>query len=550
MSLEVVASTPLSQPVQASELTLLQVQELLQRLGAAEQQISTQAQQLAAQSQELTFRQSRIDALIQEIRLLRHQRFAAKSEQMDSKQRQLFEEANAEDLAAAEQQLANLGVKPARTGSAPQVPRRQALPAHLPRVDIHHEPADTHCGCGQEMVRISQDVSERLDYVPGEFQVERHIRGVYKCMCCNRLQQEPMPAQLIESGLPTPRLLAHVLVSKHDDHLPLYRQSEIFARSKVHIAVSTLADWAGKGGGSLIPLVDALKVDLLQMPVLHADETRLQILRNKGESQHGYVWAYASTKGSQAPIVIYDVQPGRGGKYPKAFLSTAQPRIGGAQDPPIRWQGHLVVDDYAGYKHLFEDPSAPVVEVGCWAHVRRKFFELHVATQSPLAQRALEQIGQLYDVERQISDGDLNDEHITQLRQREALPRLQAFEAWLRAQREQVLDGSTTAKAMDYALKRWPSLVRYASDARLPIDNNRVENLIRPWALGRKNWLFAGSLAAAQRAGAIMSLIETARLNGHNPLAYLTDVFERLPTHPNSRIAELLPTHWQPRTTN
>jgi hypothetical protein len=247
---------------------------------------------------------------------------------------------------------------------------------------------------------------------------------------------------------------------------------------------------------------------------------------------------------------VYQIKGSRSGAHAKAFLTyqIPPPEPGGA--PTQRsWGGHLMVDDYAGYKALFGDTqhsTTPVVELGCWAHVRRKFFELHAAAKSSLAHEVLQHIGHLYAIERQCREDQLDVEAITELRQQQAKPRLQALHAWLQAQRERVGDGTATAKAMDYTLKRWSALVRYAEDGRLPIDNNRLENHIRPWALGRKNWLHCGSLAAGERSADIMSLIETAKINGIEPQAYLTDVLTRLPTHPNSRIAELLPTSWQP----
>lgn len=443
---------------------------------------------------------------------------------------------------------------------------RQALPASLPRVDIAHEPDNTTCGCGKPLSRISQDVSERLDYVPGVFRVERHIRGVWACKCCAQLRQEPMPAQIIDAGIPTARLLAQVLTAKYDDHLPLYRQGEIYERAGVQISSSTLADWVGACAAALAPSASSLKAQLLQAQVLHADESPITILARKGEKTRGYIWAYATGAHEAVHAVVYRVKPGRSGVHARDFLQHAPPRPDvdqGHSDPPRarRWCGHLVVDDYGGYKALFaplganpEDADGDangdgrsIIEVGCWAHVRRKFFELHVAAKSPLAEVALAHIGALYGVERAIHDAGLDVAAAAARRQQESKPRLLAPHAWLLAQRASITDGTGSANAMDYCLKRWPALVRYADDGRLPMDNNRIENQIRPWALGRKNWLFSGSLAAGARAADIMSLIQTVKMNHIEPLAYLTDVLTRLPTHPNSRIEELLPTRWRPQ---
>jgi len=369
-----------------------------------------------------------------------------------------------------------------------------------------------------------------------------------------------MPAQIIESGIPTARLLAQVLIAKYDDHLPLYRQNEIYARSGVDISGSTLADWVGACGVALAPIVQALKVQLLQCQVLHADESPITILGGKGDKKRGYIWAYASGVHEAVAAVVYQVKEGRSGQHARDFLQHAPPVRAvheTGNDPPgiKRWAGYLVVDDYGGYKALFAPGAAvgddvnantSIIEVGCWAHVRRKFFELHVASKSTLAQTALAHIGALYAVEREIRDEGLNLEQALARRQTQSVPRLAALHDWLKASREQVTDGTATAKAMDYTLKRWPALARYANDARLPMDNNRIENQIRPWAVGRKNWLFSGSLAAGARAANIMSLIQSAKMNGIEPLAYLTDVLTRLPTHPNSRIDELLPTRWRP----
>jgi len=531
------------QNLQESELRTLAL-TLLERIGQNSKKIQTQ-------DTELKQRQAQIDALTHEIRLLRHLRFTAKNESLFANQRQLFDEANTEDIAAAEQKLSQLST-PAAAATPKKQPARQTLPAELPRVEVRHEPSNTTCDCGQGMKRISEDVSERLDYVPGTFRVERHIRGVWACSCCECVRQQAMPAQIINGGIPTSALLAQVVVSKYLDHLPLFRQSKMYQRAGVELSLSTLADWVGACGVALAPLVQALKAQLLQARLLHADESPLTILGSKGETKRGYIWAYASGAHEPLQATVFEVHSGRSGRFAREFLRHEAPRsVSPGTDPPSAksWSGFLLVDDYAGYKALFA-PAAEacekIIELGCWAHVRRKFFELHVADKSELAASALEQIAALYALESTMREQNLPLPVILQQRQQEAKPRLQALHDWLLASRAKVSDGSATAKALDYALKRWPALVRYCEDATLPLDNNRIENLIRPWALGRKNWLFSGSLAAAQRAAGIVSLLQSAKLNGHEPLAYLSDVLKRLPTHPNSRIAELLPTTWLP----
>lgn len=338
-----------------------------------------------------------------------------------------------------------------------------------------------------------------------------------------------MPAQVIDKGIPTSGLLSHVLVAKYADHLPLYRQEKIFGRAGMVISRSTLADWVGRCGVALQPLVDALRETLVTHPVLHADETPVQMLSpGKKKTHRAYVWAYASTPFAPIKSVVYDFAPSRAGEHARKFLQT--------------WQGKLVRDDFAGYKAGFEQG---VTEIGCMAHARRKFFDLHTANKSQLAEYALVQISLLYDIERQVKTLDPGQRQ--QIREEKARPILDAFHQWLVAQRQQVPDGSAIARAIDYSLKRWMALTRYCDDGAVPIDNNWVENQIRPWALGRSNWLFAGSLRSGQRAAAVMSLIQSAKMNGHDPYAYLKDVLERLPTQRVSMINELLPHNWVPR---
>jgi len=331
---------------------------------------------------------------------------------------------------------------------------------------------------------------------------------------------------VIDKGIPTAGLLAHVMVAKFADHLPLYRQEKIFGRAGLPIARSTLAQWIGQTGVQLQPLVDALREHVLAQGVIHADETPVQMLAPGEKKTHrAYVWAYSTTPFSALKAVVYDFSPSRAGEHARNFLGT--------------WNGKLVCDDFAGYKASFE---LGITEIGCMAHARRKFFDLHAANKSQLAEQALHSIGGLYEVERHAKE--MSDEARWRLRQETAVPIAEKLHEWMLAQRELVPEGSATAKALDYSLKRWVALTRYLEDGAVPIDNNQIENLIRPWALGRSNWLFAGSLRSGKRAAAIMSLIQSARMNGHDPYAYLKDVLMRLPTQRASEITQLLPQHW------
>lgn len=469
--------------------------------------------------------QARIDKLTYELAYYKRQRYGVKAEHLSAEQAQLFEETTAADLAAIGEQLEQLS--PSSPAKEKGQAKRKPLPAELPRTEIHHEPETTTCACGCQMKRIGEDVAEKLDYTPGTFTVERHIRGKWTCAQCATLVQAPVPAHVIDKGIPTTGLLAQVLIAKYLDHLPLYRQEAIFARAGLPIPQSTLAQWVGQMGVALQPLVDALKDEMLAHPVLHADETPVAMLDpGAGKTHRAYLWSYSIGAFEPVKAVVYDFAESRAGKHAQNFLG--------------EWRGTLVCDDYSGYKALIAEG---VTEAGCMAHARRKFFDLHASHQSQIASEALDYFQKFYAIERTIAE--LNSEDRQQIRRDQARPVVDEFEAWLKRRRQQVPNGSATAKAIDYSLRRWGALVHYLNDGQVPIDNNWIENRIRPIALGRKNWLFAGSLRAGQRAAAIMSLIQSAKLNGHDPFHYLKDVLSRLPTQPYSKIAELLPHRWQ-----
>lgn len=476
---------------------------------------------------EVRFKQAAIDKLTHEMAVLKRLKFAARSEVFRGEQQSLLEEAIEADLEAVAQELEQLS--PSTPPDAPKnQPKRAPLPPHLPRREILHEPTHTVCGCGCELKRIGEEVAEKLDYTPGVFTVERHIRGKWVCKRCETLTQAPVPAHVIDKGIPTTGLLAQVLVAKYAEPLPLYRQERIFERAGLALPRSTLARWVGACGVQLQLLVDALKGELLGHAVLHADETPVAMLKpGAGKTHRAYLWSYCT--GAFAPVqaVVFDFADSRAGRHAQAFLGT--------------WSGTLVCDDYSGYKALF---AQGVQEAGCLAHARRKFHELWANHQSQIAGEALQLFGALYDVEREARE--LGPNARLRLRQDKARPAADRLHAWLAAHRQKVPDGSATAKAIDYSLNRWAALTRYLDDPMLPADNNWVENQIRPIALGRNNWLFAGSLRAGQRAAAVMSLIHSARLNGHDAHAYLKDVLTRLPSTPTSRIGELLPHRWQP----
>lgn len=399
------------------------------------------------------------------------------------------------------------------------------MPDHLERVVHIHEPDSCTCGqCGASLVKIGEDVTEQLDVVPAKFFVHRHIRPQYACRPCETIEAAPIPPAIIDGSMATPGVFAWLIVSKFVDHLPLYRLERIAARDGLVLSRSTLASWVGYIGVALEPLYWRLINHVLNGATLHADETPVaQLDPGRGKTKRAYFWTYRSNVfGPDPPIVVFDYRLGRSGQFATEFLGSGR--------------GALMVDDYAGYKELFR---RGIIELACWAHARRKFFELHQAHACPVSAEALRRIAALYAIEARASE--LSVEQRAAVRHAEAKPRLDAFHAWLLERRSRVANGGALAKAIDYSLRRWEALARYAERGDWPIDNNPMENAIRSSAVGKKNWLFIGSEAAGKRAAIFYSLLETARINGIDPMAWLKDTLEKLPSWPNNRIDERLP---------
>lgn len=515
--------------------TLLAIAERDAQLSERDAQIAQHQKQvaehlatIATHEQSIVCKDSKIAALIAEVARLRRVQFAARSEKMDPAQRELFEESVAADIAAVETALDVLRANGALATAAPRSkPQRRALPPELARVETRHEPESCTCAdCGAALVAIGEHVSEKLDVKPLEFFVRREVYPQYACRVCQTVVAEPVAPSIVDRGIAAPGLIAQVAISKYVDHLPLYRQEAIYARSGVDIGRTSMAEWIGAAGVALAPLVAALRNELLSHPVLHADETPVALLDpGAGQTKRAYLFAYRTA--SADPIVVFDFCTSRSGRHARDFLGD--------------YRGALMVDDYGGYKALFANG---VTELGCWAHARRKFVDQYKASGSPIAQEAIGKIAALYAVEAKARDRDAADRHA--YRHEHAAPLIEALKAWLVRLRPTVAGNSGTAHAIDYTLKRWPALIRYLDDGRYPIDNNPIENAIRPIALGRKNWLFAGSQTAGQRAAAIMSLLATAKANGRDPHEWLTDVLTRLPTTKNRHIDQLLPHRWQP----
>jgi transposase len=495
-------------------------------LDAAERQ----RQIVQERDRAIVLRDARIGALTAEIARLRRVQFAAKSERMTAEQRGLFDETLAEDIAAVEAQLAALHANSPTANDTPSRPRRtptrRVLPDHLERVETRHEPTPCTCPtCQGALTHIGDHVSEKLSCKPLEFFVQRDIYPQYACRACEQVVAEPVAPAIIERGQADASVLAQVVIAKYVDHLPLYRQEAIYARSGIELSRSTLADWVGAVGVALQPLADRLTEHLRQQPVLHADETPVALLDPKaGKTRRAYLWVYRSTDhpGADPPRVVFRFHPDRSGDHARQFLKG--------------WRGSLMVDDYSGYKGLWQQG---IIELACWAHVRRKWFDQHAASGSAIAAEAVARIGRLYRIEREAAAMTVEDR--LAYRQRHAKPLLDALKVWLDDLQHTVMGQSGTARALAYTLRRWEALKRYLDDGARPIDNNAAENAIRPVALGRKNWLFAGSEQAGCRAAAIMSLLATAKANDIDPHAWLTDTLTRLPTTLDRDIDLLLP---------
>jgi len=486
------------------------------------------------QRETLQSREDEIQRLKLLILKLQRLSFGRKSEKLGRQIEQLelqLEELQAHRSASQAPTTAPPEAPATQTSAAPTPVKsgRHPLPEHLARRTKTHEPKQKTCpDCGQEMKKVGEDVSEMLEYVPAQFVVIRHVRPKFSCSCCQRMVQAEAPSRPITRGLAGPGLLAHVVVSKFADHLPLYRQSEMYERLGVELERSTLADWVGGVSYALGPLVEALRGYVMAAGKLHADDTPVPVLTpGLGKTKTGRLWAYVRDDrpagDSAAPAVWYAYSPDRKGEHPQQHLR--------------EFRGDLQADGYAGFNQLYEDGR--LREVACWAHVRRKFFDLHAAHASPIATEAVERIGQLYAIEDTIRGRPPEERQA--VRQTQARPLLESLHQWLQGTLANLSKKSETTAAVNYALNRWEALVRYCDDGRLEIDNNAAERALRAVALGRKNYLFAGSDRGGERAAAIYSLIGTAKLNGLDPEAYLRQLLDRISEHPINRITELLP---------
>jgi transposase len=480
---------------------------------------------------ELQAQQQLVAKLAHELQLFRRYLYGRRSERLDVDPAQLLLEF-ASWLKARE--AAPAAVVPSIPDAvAPAGPRpghgRHRLPAGLPRRRIEHALPEEQCACqacGARLVKIDEEISEQLDYQPASLFITEHVRFTYACPGCEAsVLTSPLPAQPIDKGRPGPGLLAQVVTAKYADHLPLNRQVDIFARHGVDLSRQTLCDWVAATAELLVPIYEDLTARVRGSRVIHTDDTTVPVQDpTRTQTRDGRLWVYVGD-GEPADIV-YDYTATRSRAGPIAFLGD--------------FRGYLQADAYAGYDALYA--TGRVIEVGCWAHARRYFWEAK-ATDAPRALIALGVIQQLYRVEMETKPLDADARRAR--RQAEARPVLERFKPWLDDQVGVVLPKSPIGEAVTYARAQWMALTRYLEDGALAIDNNAAERALRRVVTGRKNWLFCGSDVGGTRAAILYSVVATCKAHRIDPWAYLRDVLERIPTHPNRRRAELLPQAWK-----
>jgi transposase len=500
-----------------------------EQILSKDEQLLSKDEQLLRKDEQLASRDEEIERLKLLIAKLRRMQFGRKSEKLDWQIEQLelkldeLEASRAQQVAASPVSLAASDVNRAAKRA------RQPLPAHLPRETRKIPPKQETCpDCSGALKSLGEDVSEILEYVPEHFKVIQQVRPKLACVRCDKIVQAEAPSRPIERGMAGPGLLAHVLVSKYCDHLPLYRQSEIYAREGVELDRSTMAEWVGGCSRLLEPLVEALRRHVMSAAKLHADDTPVPVLApGNGKTKTGRLWTYVRDDrpwgDKTPPAVWFAYSPDRKGEHPKAHLR--------------EFTGKLQADGYAGYDAVYE--GGRVEEVACMAHIRRPFYDLYEAHKSAVAKEALERIAALYVIEDEIRGRSA--EQRREVRNARSRPLLDSLKQWFQETLGKLSTKSDTTKAIRYALGRWNELMRFCDDGHLEIDNNAAERTLRTVVLGRKNYLFHGSDAGGERAAAIYGLIGTAKLNGLNPEAYLREVLSRIADHPINRIEELLP---------
>jgi len=472
---------------------------------------------------------------------LKHERFGQSSERSAVLEQLELQLADMEEDASQAEAAAQLATAAAASQKVEiraferRKPARRPLPEHLPRERVVY-PSPSACSCcGGVLHKLGEDVTETLELIPRQWKVIAHVREKFSCRSCETITQPPAPSHPIARGRAGPGLLAHILFAKYGLHLPLNRQSAVYAREGIELDVSTLADWVGAAAATLMPLLLLIRAHVFAAERIHADDTTVPVLA-KGKTRTGRLWTYVRDDrpfgGHGPPAAVFFYSPDRGGEHPEQHLAG--------------YAGLMQADAYAGFNRLYGAgrKGGPIIEAACWAHARRKFFDLARISKAPIAVEAVERIDVLFAIEREING--LTPQQRAAVRNERSRPLVVALEAWLREQRAKLSGQSEIAKAIAYSLTRWAALTRFLDDGRLCMSNNAAEREIRAVAIGRKNWTFAGSDAGGRRTAAIYTLIQTAKLNDIDPQAWLADVLERIAEHPLQRLTELLPWNWRP----
>jgi len=508
--------------------------------------IAAQAARLEAEAKarnaeaEVRARELVIEQMKFTIAKLRHERFGQSSErsaaleQLELSLADMEEDASQAEAAAQMAANAAARAKIAVAAFERRKPARRPLPEHLPRERMVY-PAPSACPCcGGVLRKLGEDITETLELIPRQWKVIQHVREKFSCRSCEAITQPPAPSHPIARGRAGAGLLAHILFSKYGLHLPLNRQSDVYAREGIALDVSTLADWVGAAAATLMPLNDAIRSHVFAAERIHADDTTVPVLA-KGKTRTGRLWTYVRDDrpfgGSDPPAAVFFYSADREAKHPERHLAS--------------YVGLMQADAYAGFNRLYDArrKAGPIIEAACWAHARRKFFDLARLNKAPIAIEAVERIDALFAIEREING--LTPQERLRVRNERSRPLVVALEAWLREQRAKLSGQSKVGKAIAYSITRWVALARFLDDGRICMSNNAAEREIRPVAMGRKNWTFAGSDEGGHRAAAIYTLIQTAKLNDVDPQAWLADVLARLQDHPAKRIDDLLPWNWE-----
>lgn len=499
------------------------------------------------------------DLLVQTLRAriakLQKQAFGKSSEKIEREIEQLelaLEDlqvamAEADESAGLDDDTEDDVAAPSEAATEERPPRRRPrISQDAPRERRELDPGDTCPDCGGDLRVLGEDVSELIDMIAARLKVIEIARIKKSCRRCEKVVQEPAPSRPIPRSMAGPGLLAYILISKFDDHVPLYRQHEIFERMGADIPDTTLVDWCGAAMRTLAPLIERIEADVMASDILHADDTPIRVLDRSAKSKglgkgvtQGRIWTYVRDQrpwsGAAPPGAVYYFSSDRKGEHPRKHLKNSA--------------GILQADAYSGFKALYEvgaDGSAQFREAACWAHLRRAFHDIWIATKSEIAKEALDWIGQFYDIEREIKGMTPGERHA--IRQQKTKPKVEAFHAWAEAQLTRIPGKSDLAKAFRYGLSRWPSFTLFLEDGRVAIDNNAAERGMRPIGVGRRNWLFAGSDTGGETLARAMTIIETAKMNGLDPQAYLADILARIHDHKINRLDRLLPWNWTPAT--